>query len=165
MLKDQLIADLKIAMKAGDTIRRSTVGLLLAVIKNRELEKRSIVAKKGGTAVQADAASVLTDDEVIAALTSEAKKRREAIEAYTLAGRAETAEQERQELAVIMSYLPAQLSEEEIRILVQTVIRDLKPVGASDSGKVIGAVMATVKGRAEGGVVQRIVRESLGAPV
>lgn len=160
-IKDTLKEDLKTAMKAGDTAARSTLGMLLASIKNRELEKRSRLAKSGTAEAELDAASHLTDEEIIEVLSTEAKKRKESITQFESGGRSDLAANEKAELALLANYLPEQLSDEQVAAQVEASIRELNPQGLKDMGKVIGHVMAKVKGRADGTVVSTKVKEAL----
>ena len=163
----ELHKKLKEAMKAGDASRRSTIGMILASVKNRELEKRSKLmkaspAQTGGTPEsEVESASELTDEEILEAVASEAKKRRESIETYEQAQRPELAAQEKAELEILMRYLPAQLSDEEIRTVVREVVAQVHPSGPKDMGKVLGQVMPRVKGRAEGSRVSEIVKQEI----
>lgn len=149
-LKDRLRADLTSAIKARDGLRSSTLRMVLTSITNAEVAgKRS---------------RELTDDDVIGVLSSEAKKRREAADAFQAANRTEMAAKERAEAEVIADYLPEQLSPEEITDLVTAAITR---TGAADEGmralgKVMGVVQPQVKGRAEGGAVAAEVRRQLG---
>lgn len=150
-LKDRLRTDLTAAMKARDSVRSSTLRMIMTAIGNAEVagtEKRE-----------------LTDDELITVLSSEAKKRREAVTAYTDARRPELAEKEAAEAAIITEYLPAQLSEEEISALVAETIEKTGAAGEGMKamGKVMGALQPQLKGRADGGAVAAEVRRQLGA--
>lgn len=164
MLKEKIQADVKEALKAHDSQKRMVLSSLLSVVKNRELEKRSKMSKAGQTG-DIDAASSLQDEEVIEVVGSEIKKRKESIETYTQAGRPELAEGEQSELAVLMAYMPEQMTDEQVQAEVQKVISEMKAkdmgLPAGQAGKVIGAVMAKVKGRADGQLVSRIVKEEL----
>jgi uncharacterized protein YqeY len=149
-LKDRLRADLTTAMKARDELRSSTLRMVLTAITNAEVAGKE--------------SRELSDDDVVGVLSSEAKKRREAAEAFDEAGRAEMAAKERAESEVIADYLPAQLSQQEIADLVTSAIAQL---GAADEGmramgKVMGALQPQVKGRADGGAVAAEVRRQLG---
>ena len=140
-LKDRLRSDLTTAMKARDTVRSSTLRMVLSAITNAEVAGKQ--------------SKELSDEDVVAVLSTEAKRRREAAEAFEEAGRTESAGKERAEAAVIADYLPEQLSGDEIRDLVASVIAEL---GVADDGmKAMGRVMGTlqpqVKGRADGGAV------------
>lgn len=149
-LKDQLRTDLTSAMKARDKERAGTLRMVMASITEAEVAGKE--------------AKELTDDEIITILTREAKKRREAATAFADGGRAEQAEKETAEAAVITEYLPAQLSAEEISDLVSKAIAQTGAAeeGMRAMGKVMGALGAQVKGRADGGVVAAEVRRQLG---
>lgn len=148
-LKDQLRTDLTSAMKARDKERAGTLRMVMASITEAEVAGKE--------------AKELTDDEIITILTREAKKRREAATAFADGGRAEQAEKETAEAAVITEYLPAQLSAEEISDLVSKAIAQ---TGAADEGmramgKVMGVLTPQTKGRADGGAVAAEVRKQL----
>ncbi len=145
-LEDRLKEDLKDAMKRRDDVRVRTIRMILATVKNLEVEK-------GGK---------LSEDEMLEALNKEAKKRREAIEQYRKGGREDLAEMEEKELEVITSYLPAQMSDEEIERLAQETIEKLEAKSLKDLGKVMKEIMPKVKGRADGRKVNEIVRKLLG---
>jgi len=104
-----------------------------------------------------------TADEEIEILVRYAKKRRETIAELEKAGRADLVAREEQEIAVTQRYLPQAMSEDELRALIRATAERVKAAGPKDAGKVIGAVMGQVKGRADGGLVSRLVRETLGA--
>jgi len=144
-LKAQLLQDMKDAMRAKDKVRLSTIRMINSLIKNAEIEKRG----------------ELTDDEIIQLLMKYAKQRKEAIEMYEKGGRQDLVEKEKAELAVVESYLPKQMSEEEIRKLVKEAIEVTGASSPKDIGKVMQHVMPKVKGRADGSVVNKIVREML----
>jgi uncharacterized protein YqeY len=151
-LKDRLRQDLTVAIKARDDIRSSTLRMVLTAITNAEVAGKE--------------ARELSDDDIIGVLSTESKKRREAAQAFTDGGRAEMADKERAEAAVIADYLPAQLGEDEIAELVRAAIEQ---VGAADEGmramgKVMGVVSPQTKGRADGGAVAAEVRRQLGTP-
>jgi len=150
-LKDRLRADLTAAMKGRDEVRASTLRMLLTAVTNAEVA--------GKTAVE------LSDDDIVGVLSTEAKKRRESATAFADAGRAEMAERERAELAVITDYLPAQLDEEEIAGIVGAAIDSTGAAGEGmrAMGKVMGVVQPQVKGRADGAAVAAEVRRQLGA--
>lgn len=161
MLKERLKNDLKEALKAGDSKRRTVIGMVMSVIKNRELDKRGKLMKAGGDAATVDAQSELTEEEVLEALSSEVKKRRESITTFEQAGRAEMAAGEKEEMDMLMHYLPEQLSENQIRDIVKKAVADVKPADMKEMGKVMAQVMPHVKGKADGQVVSRIVQEEL----
>jgi len=141
VLLERLQTDLNAARKAQDKGRVLLLGTILADAKNREIElKRE-----------------MTDDDVVDVLRKGIKKRRESIEMYEKGGRADLAATERREVDTLGSYLPAGASTDEIRSAVVAAIEG----GAKNVGAVMGAVMARFKGRAEGGMINAIVREEL----
>jgi uncharacterized protein len=146
-LPSQIQSDLTAAMKARDTERVQTLRMVVAAIRNARVE-----AGRTGD---------LSDQETLDLLTREAKKRTEAAEAYDQADRPELAAKERAELAVIRGYLPEQLGEDEIRAAVDEAIAETGAEGPGDLGRVMSAVMPKVKGRADGRVVNAVVRERL----
>jgi len=146
-LKERLAEESRAALKAGEKVRLSTLRLLAASVKNREVELRH----------------PLDDDEFVEAATREAKRRREAIEAYESAGREDRAAVEREELAVLQTYLPAALTDVEVDALIDEAVAETGAIGPGDVGKVMSAFMAAAKGRADGRAVQARVRSRLGA--
>ncbi len=146
-LKDKLKADLTVSLKAKDEVRLRTIRMALAAINVEE--------------VAGKAARELSDDEVVKVLTKEAKKRREAAEAFGNAGRAEQAQAELDEQAVLEEYLPAQLSDEELGKLVDEAVAETGASGPQAMGQVMKAVNPKVTGRAEGGRVAAAVRARL----
>jgi hypothetical protein len=147
-LKERLRADMTDAMRSRDQVRLRTLRMALASITNEEVS---------GTAHE------LSDDEIVKVLTREAKKRREAAEAYDAAGRADQAEAERAEGDVLADYLPAQLGDNDLAGLVTEVIAETGASGMSGMGKVMKAITPRVAGRADGGRVAAEVRRQLGA--
>jgi len=147
-LKDRLRTDLTTAMKGRDELSTATLRMVLSAVSAEEVAGKE--------------ARELSDDEVQAVLRREAKKRREAAEAYAGAGRTEQAERERAEEGVIATYLPAQLEDADLAALVADVITGTGAQGMKDMGKVMGAVQGKVAGRAEGGRVAAEVRRQLG---
>jgi hypothetical protein len=161
MLKEQLQKELNDALKSGNQLKRSVLSLLLTAIKNRELAKRTQLSKTITEIAELEKQSQTTDDEVLEVIASETKKRREAIEQFQAGGREDLAQKEKSEMDILATYLPEQASEEEIRTEVQKTITDLDAQGLKDMGKVIGTAMAKLKGRTEGGIVSKIVKELL----
>jgi uncharacterized protein len=150
-LKDRLRRDLTTAMKARDALRASTLRMVLTAVTNAEVAGKQ--------------ARQLDDDEVTRVIVSEAKKRREAAEAFTGAGRAELADKERAEADVLADYLPAQLSADELTAIVTVAVEQAGAAGKGMQamGQVMGALRPQVAGRADGGVVAAEVRRQLGA--
>jgi uncharacterized protein YqeY len=146
-LKQTLRDDLTTAMKARDELRTATLRMVLSAVSAEE--------------VSGKAARELSDDEVQAVLRREAKKRKEAAEAFGGAGRAEQAAREEAEGEVLAGYLPTQLSDEEIAAIVTEVVAATGASGMGDMGKVMGRANGQVAGRAEGGRVAAEVRRQL----
>lgn len=147
-LKEQLRSDLTTAMKSRDELRASTLRMALTAITTEEVAGKQ--------------ARQLSDDEVVKVLTREAKKRREAAEAFSGAGREELAARERDEGEVLAAYLPAQLGDEELAALVRDAIEQTGASGPQAMGQVMKVVQPQVAGRAEGGRVAAEVRRQLG---
>jgi hypothetical protein len=146
-LKERLRADLNAAMRARDQVRLRTLRLALTSITNEEVAGAS--------------ARELTDDEVVKVLTREARKRREAAEAFSAAGRGDQAAAERAEGEVLAGYLPAQLSDDELAALVDAAIAATGASGMSGLGQVMKTVTPRVAGRADGARVAAEVRRRL----
>jgi uncharacterized protein YqeY len=146
-LKDQLHADLTDAMRARDSVRAGTLRMVLTAITTEEVS---------GTEHHE-----LTDDDVLKVVTKEAKKRREASAAYRDAGRAELADKEDAELALLEAYLPKQLSEEELTTIVREAVAASGATGMPQLGLAMKAAQQAVAGRAEGGRVAAIVKQVL----
>jgi uncharacterized protein YqeY len=146
-LKERLRTDLNTAIRARDQVRLRTLRLALTSITNEE--------------VAGDAARELSDDEVVKILTREAKKRREAADAFESAGRADQAAAERAEGAVLADYLPAQLTDEELTGMVSAAIAETGAAGMPGMGKVMKVVTPQVAGRADGARVAAEVRRQL----
>lgn len=161
MIREKLQQDVKEALKAGDAEKRVLLGMVLSAVKNREFDKRAKLSKIETDAVKLEADSKLNDEEIIEVLSSEIKKRKEAAESYTKGGRADLAEKEEKELAILMGYMPEQMSEDAIRDIVKKTLADLGLKDIKDMGKAIGAIMTQVKGKADGTVVSKIVKEEL----
>jgi len=138
------------ALKARTMSVVETLRLLLAALKNREIEKR------GKTGI-----SELSEEEVVEVVTREVKKRREAIELYTQGNRADLAQKEKDELVIIEKFLPPQMDEAEVRVIVKKQIEMLGNPPASDFGKVMGVVMKDLKGKVDGTVVTKVIKELL----
>ena len=148
-LKSRLQADLQQAMRSRDTLRRGVIRYIRSEIHNQEIAKQTDLDETG----------------VLEVLTRQAQQRRDSIQAYTEGNRVDLADQERAELAIIIEYLPQQLTRHEIITLVNDVIKDTGAKGPNDIGQVMGKLMPQVRGRAEGKVVNSIVIEVLGESI
>ncbi len=143
--KDRLQEDLKAAMKSGDAPRRDALRLITSAIKQEEVDGRK----------------ALTEEDVVALLMREAKKRRDSIEEAGRLGRTETVEKEQFELGIIESYLPQQLSREELEAEVRRAIEESGAKTAKEMGNVMKVLMPRIKGRAEGKLVNDVVKALL----
>ena len=146
-LKSKLQSDLNDAIKSRNTVVAETIRMVLSAITNEEVAGKE---KKE-----------LSDAEVITVLTREAKKRREAAEAFEQGGRADRAAAERAEGEVIAGYLPEQLSEDDLNKLIAATIAAVGASGPADMGKVMGALKAKVAGKADGALVSTLVKAAL----
>ena len=144
-MKSRLDDDLKQAMRDRDTVRRDVIRYLRSEIRNQEIR------------VQKD----LDDEGVVQVLSRQAQQRRDSIEAFAEAKRADLVEKEQAELAIIMGYLPQQMTRDEIAEMVQQVVAEVGATGPGDMGKVMSQIMPRVRGRAEGREVSSIVMETL----
>jgi uncharacterized protein YqeY len=147
-LKEKLQSDLTDAIRSRAEVKSGTIRMLLAAITTEE--------------VSGKAARVLKDDEIIKVLSREAKKRREAVDAYVAAKRDDLADKERAEGEVIAQYLPAQLSEEEIKKMIADAISETGAVGPAGMGLVMKVLSPKIAGKADGGVVSGLVKAALG---
>ena len=144
---EKLSDDYKDALRSGDKIKVSVLRMIKAAVKNREIEKGSL----------------LSDDEIFAVFRSFVKRANESIEQFSKAGRMDLAEKEKEELSIMQGYLPLQPGEDEIRKLVKEIISETGAAGPKEMGKVIKAVMAKTKGLADGKLVSNLVKEMLEA--
>ena len=148
MERMKLQEELKQAMLSRDVLKTSVLRMLKSAITYYEIQK-------GGAGYEA------TDEDVLSVIQKEAKQRRDSIEEFKKANRQELVDKETKELKMLQVYLPQQMSEEEIKSLVKEAISQTGAKTIAEMGKVIGALMPKVKGKADGGLVSKIVRESL----
>jgi hypothetical protein len=149
MLKQQLLDELKTAMKSGDTAKRDVLRMLDSMIKNVEIEKQK---RETG----------LSDEETLEVIGKAVKQRKDAAAQYTAGGRADLAEKEQAEIAILSAYLPAQLDEATVREAVKAVIVETGATSPTNIGRVMGVSMAKLKGQADGNLVKKIAEEELG---
>ncbi|MEK7634570.1 MAG: GatB/YqeY domain-containing protein [Patescibacteria group bacterium] len=149
-MQQKISNDLKEALKSGDSFRVGVLRMIAAAFKNKEIEKKG----KGEN-------SELIETEVIDIISKEAKKRKDAVDAYASGGRSELAQQELKELDIIKKYLPAQLSAAEIEKIVDKAIEIIGVQSQKDFGKVIGEAMKELKGKADASEVSAIVKKKL----
>ncbi|MCZ8257299.1 MAG: GatB/YqeY domain-containing protein [Polaromonas sp.] len=144
-LKDQITEDMKTAMRAKDSERLGTIRLLLAALKQKEVDERV----------------VLDDAAVIAIVDKLIKQRKDSLEAFIKAERKDLADKEAAELVVLQAYLPARLSADEVAAAVKAIVAELGASGPGDIGKVMGAVKAKLAGKADMGQVSAAVKAAL----
>lgn len=144
-LKDKLAEEMKGAMKSQDKVRLSTIRMLLSAVKYKEIEL----------------GKTLADEEVIGTITSSVKQRRDSIEQYTNAGRADLVAKEEAELNILMGFLPKQMSVEEIEAEIEKAVTEAGASGMKDLGNVMKLLMPKVSGKADGKLVSEKVRERL----
>jgi uncharacterized protein len=144
--KEQMNEDLKSAMKSGDAFRKDTLRLLLSAIKQVEVDSRA----------------ALTEEQVYGLLQTEAKKRRDSIQEMRGAGRDDLADKEQAELSLLETYLPEQLTREQIEVEVRKAIEESGATSAKEMGSVMKVLMPRVKGRADGKLVNDVVKALLG---
>ena len=146
-LKETLHSDLTAAIRSSDKVVSGTIRMVLTAITNEEVAGKE--------------ARILSDDEIITVLSREAKKRREAAEEFAKAGREDKAAEEKAEGEVIAKYLPAQLTEDEIKKIIADAVASTGAAGPADMGKVMGAIKPLIAGKADGGLVSSLVKLTL----
>ena len=144
-LMEKLTADMKEAMKSGEKERLSVIRLVRGAVRQAEI----------------DGKKTLNDDEIISVITKEVKMRRDSIEEFERGRRTDLVEKTQAEIAILMPYLPDQLTVDEVKQIVQTAVAEVGATTAKDMGKVMGVLMPRVKGRADGKLVNEIVRSFL----
>lgn len=144
-LKEQIQKDVAAAIREGNMERRDALRMIMAAIKQVEVDERT----------------ALDDNGVQAVLTKQAKQRRESIADYEKAGRPELADKEQAELTLIETYLPQMMSREEIKQIAQSLITELSITNAKQTGQLMAKLMPLVKGKADGRIVNEVVRELL----
>jgi hypothetical protein len=147
MLRETIATDMRDAMKAREQARVGTLRMLMAAVKNAEVEKLH----------------ELSDDEVLEVIAREAKRRRESIEAFEKGGRADLVEKETAELGVLEAYMPAKLSDDELGSMVDEAIAETGATSPKQMGEVMKALMPKIRGRADGAQVSALVKSKLGA--
>jgi len=147
-LKQKILDDMKLAMKEGNALKRDTLRMLDSMIKNVEIEK---MKKEEG----------LTEEEIIEVITRAVKQRKDSATQYITGGRADLAEKENNEIEILLTYMPEQLSEEKVREVVKEVIATTGATSKAEMGKVMGMAMGKLKGQTDGNVVKKIVEEEL----
>jgi uncharacterized protein YqeY len=166
-LKEKIQEDLKKSQKERDELKVSVLRLLLSSVLNKEKEKRYKVYQTNTDITEKELSdkSRLTDEEILEVISSEIKKRREAALEFEKGRRQELAEKEKKEMEILKSYLPAQMSEEEIRKLVKDIISKVGAKEQKDMGRVMAQLMPKVKGKADGSLVSGVVKELLSGKI
>ena len=144
-MRNQILEDLKSAMKAQDKLKLSVIRMVKSSIQMEELNKKR----------------ELTDDEVIDVISKQIKTRKDSINEFTKGGREDLVESTSKEIEILLTYLPKQLSEEEINNIIDKVFEEVKPESPKDKGKVMKAVTPLVKGKADMGMVSSIIKSKL----
>lgn len=163
ILKRKIEEDFKKALKETKEIEVSTLKLLKAAIFNREKEKRYKISKEKPTLTQGELekASFLTDEEIQEVLTSEIKKRKEAITEFEKGKREDLVKKEKKEISILKRYLPKEIAKEEIEKMAREIIKQLEVKEIKEMGKVMKELMPKLRGKADGSLVSQIVKELL----
>ncbi len=148
MTKQALRDELKNSMLAKDEIKTSVLRMLLSAINYYEIQK-------GGAGYEA------SEEDVLSVIQKEVKQHNDSIEQFKNAGRQDLVDKETKELEILKKYMPEQMNEEEVKKIVIETINEIKPAGIQDMGKIMGALMPKFKGKADGNLVSKIVKESL----
>jgi uncharacterized protein YqeY len=144
-LKEKLKEDLKQALRNGDTVKRNTIRLMLSAINNAEIAKQAN----------------LTDADIFGVIAKEIRQRQESIEAFKLGNRSDLVTSESAEMVVLQSYMPAQMSHDEIVNVAKRIITEVGAHGPNDKGKVMPKIIAELKGKADGREINTVVTELL----
>lgn len=144
-MKNRILEDLKLAMKAQDKEKLSVVRMVKGAIQMEELNKKH----------------ELSDDEVIAIISKQIKSRKEAIVEFQKANRTDLVEQNEKEIEILNTYMPEQLSEEEVNKIIDEAFAKINPISERDMGKIIGSISPILKGKADMGNVSKIIKERL----
>jgi len=162
-LKEKIHEDLKEAMKGKEELTSSVLRMLIAAIITKEKEKRYKIGKGKPemTEVELIEESQLTEEEVVDVLVSEVKKRKESILSFEQGGRPELAEKEKKEAQILYKYLPEQMSEEELKKLIAQAVQKTGAKEQKDMGRVMAELMPKIKGKADSGLVSKIVKDIL----
>lgn len=161
MLKQKISEEIKKALQNKDELLLLVLRGINAAIHNKEIEKRTKLSKNEKDVSKLEKESQLIEEEVIDIIVGEAKKRKESIVEFEKGGRQDLVDKETVELEIIKKYLPEQMSEDAIKEIVKKAIEETGAINPKDTGKVMAVIMPKLKGKAEGGVVSKIVGELL----
>jgi len=161
MLQEKINEDLKKAIQEKNELAVLALRGLNAAVHNKKIEKRTKLSKQEKDLTKLEKESKLTEEEILEVISSEAKKRKDAIDEFRKGGRDDLVEKEKRELEILKKYLPEQMNEEQIKKEAKKAIEEVGASGPQEMGKVMGVLMPKLKGRAEGGMVSKIVQELL----
>lgn len=160
-LQEKINSNLKQALMKKEELVISVLRMLNSAIHNREIEKRTKLSKTEKDIKELEEQSKLIEEEVLEVVSSEAKKRKDSILEFGKGGRQDLVDKETKELEILKKYLPEQMGEEQIKEEAKKIIEEIGAVGPQDTGKVMSALIPKLKGKAEGGIVSKIVNELL----
>jgi hypothetical protein len=168
-LKDKLNSDLKQALRSGDKVKLGTLRLILSAVGNAEIAKRAKLTDADKALASASEEEIvkksqLEDGDIVTVIAREIKQRNESIDAYKKGNRPDLVAQEEAELAVLQSYMPKQVSHEEIVATAKRIIEEVGAQGPNDKGKVMPKIIGELKGKADGKEINAVVTELLNAP-
>lgn len=161
MVQDRIREDLNKSIKEKNQVALSTLRILLSVIQDKEKKKRYLLSRKNISEKALGLESRLSEEEMIEIISSEVKKRKESIKEFGKGGREDLVQKEKEEMELLFKYLPEQILEEELAIIIKKAIKDTGANNQKDIGKVMAKVMPIIKGRADGSEVGRLVKEYL----
>ncbi|MCI0441341.1 MAG: GatB/YqeY domain-containing protein [Chloroflexi bacterium] len=161
-IESRLDDEMKAAMRSRDSFRLGVIRFLRSEVHNEKIRKQGQLVDRGGALAEGQQME-LSEDEVIGVLSRLAQQRRDSIEAYEQGNRQDLVDKESAELAIVLEYLPQQMSADEIAALATKIIEEMGARGPQDMGKVMGRVMPQVRGKAEGRQVSEIVSNLLKA--
>ncbi len=160
-LREKIKQDIKEALQNKEELRLLVLRGVNSAIQNKEIEKKTRLSKQEQASEELEEKSKLTDKEIIDVIFSEVKKRKDAIEGFKKGGRDKMIKKEQQELEILKQYLPEQMSQEQIKEEAKKVINEVNAASLQDVGKVMGALISKVKGKADGKLVNKIVVDLL----
>lgn len=161
MLKEKILENLKEAVKKKEMPKITALRFLLSILQNQEIEKKTKLRNEGLAVEEIEKKGKLSDEEVASTISSEIKKRSEAVAEFRKGGRDNLAAKEESEIAILKNYLPRQMTEDEIRRLAQEIIEEVGAKELKDMGKVMSRLMPKTKNKADGRLVLEIVKKLL----
>lgn len=161
MLREKIQKEFIEALRSGDQLKRSVLSMLINSMKNRELAKRGQLSKSELDTAKLESQIQLCEEEELETISTEIKKRKEAIDQFLVGNRPELADKEKRELDILIAYMPEQMSENDIRKLIKEEISSLGVKDSKEIGKLLGSIMPRLKGRADGKMVSQIAMQEL----